>query len=768
MSDELIGKVINGYEILDRIGEGGMATVYMARQQSMNRSVALKMLPRQYLKDDTYLQRFEREVKIVSQLEHRNIVPVYNYGEYEGQPYIAMRYMPAGSVDDLLQKGPLSPERILDILQQIAPALDYAHSKDVLHRDLKPSNVLMDDGGGAFITDFGIARVLGEQGTGITTQGVVGTPAYMSPEQAQGKDMDGRSDVYSLGIMLFEMATGRRPFESETPYSIAVMQVTTPPPSPCKLNPMLSSALETVILKSLRKSRSERYESASQLVESLQMAIENPGSLQDTSPGKAIPEARQPTNSPSAAAKPPSSQQNQAAGTPPPQQRPVYPHTPSPSSSASRVSRPAHPGESHGLRSQIRRKRKENPLLSALVGGAIGCGLLGLVAALGFFALSFFLPLDNATPSRQNNRTPATTMSRNVDGISTVTAVATASDASDTADNRTATLDLTSEQARQNLLGLEADNDATATAVREATAAAPTQAPGIDPIGVRGTPQLLPALNGVSGIVVFADIRGDERRTLEVVTLNLDTWTETQLTQEENANNSYPAASPDGRWIAFQSDRDGDTEIFIMNPVGGQRQQMTFNTSSDRLPAWSPDGNWILYSAEVNDGQYDIRRVALDGSADELVYSNGQRNSHPRYSPDGRYLLFTTGANPQDARTWEIARLDTDTAELVLLTDNDTRDASAVFSPDGETILYISSDADGDQAITTMTLDGKDKRVLYDTSGLDWAASYSPAGDYIVFTSNADGADQLYLMTASGGSPQQITSGGGLYASWIP
>ena len=214
--EDLSGQQIGGYEILNVIGHGGMATVYRARQISMQRIVALKVLPRQFLLDDTYMQRFHREVEIVSRLEHRNIVPVHDYGEADGQPYIVMRYMPAGSVDDLLAEGPLEMELAVKILEQIAPALDYAHSKGVLHRDLKPSNILMDDNGDAYLTDFGIARVLGENqgGISITTRHVVGTPAYMSPEQAQGQPLDSRSDVYALGVMLFEMVTGQRPFQA--------------------------------------------------------------------------------------------------------------------------------------------------------------------------------------------------------------------------------------------------------------------------------------------------------------------------------------------------------------------------------------------------------------------------------------------------------------------------------------------------------------------------------------------------------------------------
>ncbi|HRF98933.1 MAG TPA: serine/threonine-protein kinase, partial [Aggregatilineales bacterium] len=206
MSDEFIGKTVGGYEILEVIGQGGMSSVYRARQHSMNRMVALKILPRHLMRDNTYLERFQREVSIIAQLEHRNIVPVHDYGEHDGQPFVAMRYMTGGSVDELLQHGAMDERDIVNILKQIAPALDYAHSKQVLHRDLKPSNILLDEAGGAYITDFGIARVLNESGDKITTKGVVGTPSYMSPEQAQGQVLDGRSDVYSLAVMLFEMA----------------------------------------------------------------------------------------------------------------------------------------------------------------------------------------------------------------------------------------------------------------------------------------------------------------------------------------------------------------------------------------------------------------------------------------------------------------------------------------------------------------------------------------------------------------------------------
>jgi tRNA A-37 threonylcarbamoyl transferase component Bud32/WD40 repeat protein len=728
MTDELIGKTIGGYEIISRIGEGGMATVYLALQQSMNRQVAMKVLPRHYLNDDTYLQRFEREVAIVSKLEHRNIIPVYDYGEYVGQPYIVMRYMPAGSVDDLLRQGALSPEQILTLVSQIAPALDYAHSKDVLHRDLKPSNVLLDDDGGAFLTDFGIARVVSDQNPGITTQGVVGTPSYMSPEQAQGKALDGRSDVYALGVMLFEMATGRRPFESDTAYSIAVMQVTTPPPAPRSYNPQISVAMEKVILKALRKDREERYPTAAALLDAIRTAIERPHLIHDTQPS--LPRAdlsgyqapAQNGMQPSAAQMPAyQAPVNRPLTVPPGSMRPVAP------------------------------RRKPNALLSALIGGTIGCGLLGILLVVGLIIVSLIfpnLPAGMPAATESSGEIPDTT------AISSVTALASDSGSA------TPTLDPTSETARQTLI---------ARSTTTATESAATPAPDVMPIGVRGTPTLRDALRDVGGTLILADIRG-ESSTLELVSINLTTWIETQLTLLAGANSSYPLPSPDGRWIAFQSERDGDFEIYLVNRGGGQLTQLTNNAITDRLPAWSPDGEWIIYSADVRgDETFDLRRVRVDGSADELVFSNLQRNSHARYSPDGRYIVFTTGADPRSALTWEIALLDTVSGEYRLLTDNTVRDASPLFSPDGSTILYVTHSPQTDSnALSTMDLNGDNRRILYDTTASEWAASYSPDGRYIVFTSNISGGDQLYLMTLDASTVQQITSSGGLYASWIP
>jgi serine/threonine protein kinase len=284
MNEFPAGTTIGGYQIREEIGRGGMATVYLAHQLSMDRDVALKMLPPQLLNQPVSLERFKQEASIVARLEHRAIVPVHDYGEYQGMPYIVMRYLDAGSVDSLLADGPLASARTLAILEQIAPALDYAHRQGVLHRDLKPSNILLDTNGDAYITDFGIARILGSNTKPLTTSGVVGTPSYMSPEQAQGHDLDGRSDLYSLGVVLFEMLTGYRPFEGDTPYSVAVKHVTEAAPAASGFNPHLPQAVDRVLAKALAKKPDDRYQTAHDLATTLKTALETPDEMPETEP----------------------------------------------------------------------------------------------------------------------------------------------------------------------------------------------------------------------------------------------------------------------------------------------------------------------------------------------------------------------------------------------------------------------------------------------------------------------------------------------------
>lgn len=744
MFSELIGKTVNGYEIVRQVGQGGMATVYLARQRSMNRNAALKFLPSVYMNDEAYLQRFEREVKIVSRLEHRNIVPVYDFGEFEGQPYIAMRYMPAGSVEDLLAAGPISLQRVSSIIEQVGAALDYAHQKGILHRDLKPSNILLDDGGGAFITDFGIARILGEGGGVITTQGVIGTPSYMSPEQARAEPLDGRSDIYSLGVMLFELATGRRPFESDTPYSVAIMHVTMPPPRPRQFEPSISMALEEVIMRALSKARDERYDSAGELAEGLRQSLnsDNPGRQDNDFSG--AEDALEPA--PSERAPAPAI----APGSPPAVALAPPASTTSDTSRADSV---------QPIRQRAPGNRRRNMWLGAAAGGTLGCALLAgvlILAASMFGALS---------------RDEGAAASATALGLARAAASPTAESPEKPDATPTRQRTATSEPLRRTRIALNEAADATYTTEAILSAARPTAtALAIQPVGVRERPTLIPELASVAGELVYFAKRATkdvEEPRFDIVVLNLTTW-ETRRFSAGEGSSTYPRPSPDGRWIAFQSNHDGDFDIYVANRLGGQLRQLTRNAVWDRLPDWAPAGDWIVYSSDTRGDQtLDLYRVRpLDGET-QLVYSDQWRNSHARYSPDGRHLVFTAGPSVRDASSWDIRLVDRETGASKLLTDNAVRDASPAFSPDSQRIAHVTN-VSGARALASINLEGGDRRIMYTGPGSVWSANYSPDGRFLVVTATVNGEDQLFLISADGVKAQQITSSGGAYASWIP
>jgi serine/threonine protein kinase/Tfp pilus assembly protein PilF len=274
----LIGQDLGGYRIISQVGKGGMATVYKAFQPSLDRYVAVKVMPPFYAhEDDTFVKRFKREAQSIAKLRHPNILLVIDFGEHEGLIYIVMEFVDAGTLTDRLG-NPMPFDEAAKILEQVASALDYAHMQGLVHRDVKPSNILLPKPDWPLLTDFGLAKIVG--GSQLTITGTIaGTPAYMSPEQGQGENVDARSDIYSLGIVLYEMMTGCVPYQAETPMAVVVKHIIEPLPLPTTKNPDLPESIERVILKALAKNPDDRYQRATTLAQAFKDVIETPTTI---------------------------------------------------------------------------------------------------------------------------------------------------------------------------------------------------------------------------------------------------------------------------------------------------------------------------------------------------------------------------------------------------------------------------------------------------------------------------------------------------------
>lgn len=257
---------VDRYEIQGEIDRGGMATVFKAYDPRFQRTVAIKLLPQQMMHDPEFRERFTREAQTIAKLDHPAIVPVYDFGEEKGQPYLVMRLMLGGSLQHRLDKGSLSVDETAVILQRLGSALDAAHSQGIIHRDLKPSNVLFDQYGESYLADFGIAHISSSEANLTASGSLVGTPMYMSPEQVYGdKTLDGRSDIYALGVILFQMLTGHTPYDADTPARVMMKHVMDPVPAISTERPDLPAEMDAIITKAMAKERDERYATANEL-----------------------------------------------------------------------------------------------------------------------------------------------------------------------------------------------------------------------------------------------------------------------------------------------------------------------------------------------------------------------------------------------------------------------------------------------------------------------------------------------------------------------
>lgn len=281
-----IGEAVGPYRIVEQLGQGGMATVYRAYHPYLERDVAIKVLHAALKSDPSFEERFRREAQIVAKLEHPNIVPVYDYNQHHGESYLVMKFVEGETLKARMARQPLTLPETIRILNAVSAALSYAHERDILHRDIKPSNILIDTRGEIYLADFGLARIASAGESTLSKDMLLGTPQYISPEQAQGTTaLSAATDIYSLGVVIYEIIVGRTPYTADTPYAIIHGHIYAPLPLPSKVNPNVPASVERVLLKVLAKDPPDRYPRAVDFAQAFQDAVQKAG-VSDFGAGK--------------------------------------------------------------------------------------------------------------------------------------------------------------------------------------------------------------------------------------------------------------------------------------------------------------------------------------------------------------------------------------------------------------------------------------------------------------------------------------------------
>ena len=268
-----VGENVGPYRVIEQLGQGGMATVYKAYHAALDRYVALKVLHPAFGEDPNFAARFQREARLVAKLDHPNIVPIYDYSEHEKRTFLVMKFIEGETLKARMARGPLASDELAKIIEAVGSALAYAHKMGILHRDIKPSNVLLVPDGSIYLADFGLARIASAGESTLSGDMIMGTPQYISPEQAMGKkELDEGTDIYSFGVMLYEMVVGQVPFNADTPFSIIHDHIYTSLPIPHTINPSVPEPVERVLLKALSKERADRYASVTEMADAFKQA----------------------------------------------------------------------------------------------------------------------------------------------------------------------------------------------------------------------------------------------------------------------------------------------------------------------------------------------------------------------------------------------------------------------------------------------------------------------------------------------------------------
>ena len=674
--EDIVGKTLGQYRVVERLGKGGMAEVFRAFHPALNRYVAIKVMHPFVATEEGFLDRFRHEAQSVAALRHPNIVQVFDFGTEGSLYYMVMEFVEGPTlkkrIAEARQEGDLLPlEEVGRIIDQVAQALDYAHRRGMIHRDVKPANILLSSEGEAVLADFGVARML--EGPRYTLTGIMGTPDYMSPEQGLGQEVDARSDVYALGVVLYEMLVGEVPFKADTPLAVVLKHIQDPLPLPTRLRPELPEALERVVLKAMAKEPEGRYESAGEMAEALERALEK-------------------ATRPEAAA------------------------VSHPEAETAPLTGPTIPVETARRPALWLRWAAGAGLVLTLVIAAtlLGTHFLGTgppseparttqpprtgvvdptVAAI---ALPATTPSPTATPTESPTFTPFPTATPTETPRATPSPTATPSKAPTSTPSPTAT----------------PTEEATATPSPTSTAQPATAGPER---------------------IVFVSYRDDDA---EIYAMNVD-GSDVQRLTDHPGEDWHPCWSPDGQRIVFQSVQEPGSpfNIAMMNRDGSDRhlvtnwdKTITGGGVGAQRPVWSPDGQRIAFSFEGADLNATIYVVNDDGSdLKQLTYGRD-----PSWASDGQRIAFESHVEG----ALEIFTIRPDSSELTPITSTGDTNMYATWSPDGQQIAYVRQayNVSGIYALDLTT--GRTRKLVEKPS---WGLSWSPDGTRLAYAPSNEG-----------------------------